>query len=261
LKKTLIAVKFEEAIRKKPWEELVQLSPINRINFDNQLFLQKFSRTHSGNVKLHQYKLSVVDEYGYFKEFVEQDRFDEIDFVKNIIRHKDLQDYRKDLEIEDELLYLQKPFPHWRYGYKFSHAARKTWHRLLNGGDSSFVILGSDGSLTDIENSVKDNYGKSIISLSERLANILIIGGAYYDTEPIIIEGAYYDTEPILAKTLASDFIKELFQNRYDEVFYWFNTGVRSASNWFYDLGWDYSILLFDKRNYEVIIIDATDTD
>ena len=32
-------------------------------------------------------------------------------------------------------------------------------------------------------------------------------------------------------------------------------------SGWFFDIAWDYSFLMFDKRTNQVIIIDITDTD
>lgn len=71
--------------------------------------------------------------------------------------------------------------------------------------------------------------------------------------------GAYKKLDPITSWTTASDFVREELQNRFEDfVTYGF---VVENADWFYDIAWDSSTLLFDKRNNQVIIIDITDTD
>ncbi len=102
-----------------------------------------------------------------------------------------------------------------------------------------------------IKNNVPGNKGlkspTDIFNLVGDLAQLLGHGGAYRNLE---------SSE---AWKVSCDFVNEEFQNRFDEVlsFYYF---IESA-DWFYNINWDYSILLFDKRNYEITIIDITDTD
>ncbi len=59
---------------------------------------------------------------------------------------------------------------------------------------------------------------------------------------------------------LAVGFVEEAFQNRFNEVVA-FDTEIIPAANWFYDVAWDHSKMLFDKRDYEITLIDITDTD
>lgn len=158
----------------------------------------KISETHcNGGIQLHKYKIT---SNRHFDWFAQRNRLDEIDFLKNIFRHKDLGDYRTDLEIKDN-----KP---------------------------------------KIEN-VK--YWTDIYELPGKLSRILGLGGAYKSIDQR------------LAWTVATDFVKDEFENRFEE----FNSYgfVIESSQWFFEIAWDFSTLLFDKRKNEIIIIDITDQD
>ena len=71
--------------------------------------------------------------------------------------------------------------------------------------------------------------------------------------------GAYKSIDQRIAWTVATDFVKDEFENRFEE----FNSYdfVIESSQWFFDIAWDFSTLLFDKRKNEIIIIDITDQD
>jgi hypothetical protein len=71
--------------------------------------------------------------------------------------------------------------------------------------------------------------------------------------------GAYKKLNSQEAWQIATKFVEEEFQNRFNE-FIQYELEIENA-DWFYDIAWDYSVLLFDKRNYQIIIIDITDTD
>lgn len=90
-------------------------------------------------------------------------------------------------------------------------------------------------------------YSTDIYDLPGELARMLGYGGAYHKVDPKT------------AWAVATEFVKEEFQYRFEE-FNKFQIAIESA-NWFYDIAWDYSAILFDKRNYELIFLDVTDED
>ncbi len=92
-----------------------------------------------------------------------------------------------------------------------------------------------------------DNWYTDIYSLSGNLARTLGMGGAYNNLTPQ------------KAWEVATQFIQEEFQNRFDE-FLLYPFSIDSAQ-WFQRIAWDYSCMLFDWRNNQVIFIDITDTD
>ena len=176
----------------------IKLSRLHNWTASTSTLRDKISETHcNGGIQLHKYKIS---GNRHFDWFAQRNRLDEIDFLKNIFRHKDLEDYRTDLEI---------------YNNNPKVKAIKYW--------------------TDI------------YELPGRLSRIMGLGGAYKS-----IDQRH-------AWTIATDFIKDEFENRFEE----FNSYgfVIEEAQWFHDIAWDSSILLFDKRKYEIIIIDITDTD
>lgn len=71
--------------------------------------------------------------------------------------------------------------------------------------------------------------------------------------------GAYENLNANEAWETATNFVKDEFENRFNE----FNRYTYEIinTNWFYDIAWDYSSLLFDKRKNQIILIDITDTD
>ena len=190
--------------RKLIWKS-VRLFPLSDFGEATKLFMEKLSETHcNGGVQIHKYK---IERNEHFEWFAERNLLGEISFVKNIITHADLTNYRKDLEIKIDKLTFRK----------FSEV-RRYW------GDSD------------------------IFTLPGELARVLAQGGAYKKTHPY------------LAWELAKNFIEEAYQNRFDEVIS-FDTEIIPVSEWFYNVAWDYSKILFDKRNYEIMFIDITDTD
>jgi hypothetical protein len=161
------------------------------------ILTEKIGETHvNGGIQLHRYQVSSNDHFNWFAS---RNRLDEIDFVKNTLRHKSLSDYRKDLEIKS------KP----------EIQITKSWTDMYD--------------------------------LPGRLARILGQGGAY---KKINQKEAW---------EVVTDFIKSEFDNRFEEVLL-FDFAIKNAE-WFYDIAWDYSTMLFDKRNFTVTIIDITDTD
>lgn len=71
--------------------------------------------------------------------------------------------------------------------------------------------------------------------------------------------GAYENLNASESWKTAIEFVNDEFENRFDE-FNRFTFTIKEAS-WFYDIAWDYSFLLFDKRKNQIIIFDITDTD
>src|SRR5690606_2958121 len=90
-------------------------------------------------------------------------------------------------------------------------------------------------------------FWADIYDLSGRLARIMGQGGAYKNIDPR------------KAWEVAVNFIESEFQNRFEEILLFYV--VVDNAEWFFDIAWDYSIILFDKRSYEVIFIDVTDND
>ena len=107
----------------------------------------------------------------------------------------------------------------------------------------------------DVDLAIRENnpevmhvkYWTDIYDLTGQLSRIMGLGGSYKNID---------QKE---AWTTASDFVKDEFENRFEEFnLYKF---VIETAQWFHDIAWDHSFLLFDKRKYEIIIIDITDTD
>ncbi|WP_165749647.1 hypothetical protein [Cellulophaga sp. Z1A5H] len=91
------------------------------------------------------------------------------------------------------------------------------------------------------------NWYSDIFDLTGHLARILGQGGAY---ENLNAKDAWKS---------ALDFVSEEFEERFDEINR-FSYNLE-GSKWFYEVAWDYSFLMFDKRKNQVLIIDITDTD
>lgn len=71
--------------------------------------------------------------------------------------------------------------------------------------------------------------------------------------------GAYKKLDSVTSWEIATDFVKQEFENRFDE-FEMFNIAIENAE-WFYDIAWDWTAMIYDKRKTELNIIDITDTD
>ncbi|WP_224997038.1 hypothetical protein [Cesiribacter sp. SM1] len=179
------------------WNRM-QIAKIDEWSDATLTLMQKIKETHiNGGLQIHKYQITADKSFDWF---VSRNRLDEIDFVQNLIRRPELQNYRNKLKIGNDTLVAQ---------------THKWW--------------------TDI------------YDLPGELARILGQGGAYHKLEA---DEAW---------STATNFVKEEFQNRFDE-FTSFSIEIENA-DWFYNIAWDYSTLIFDKRTYQTVIIDITDTD
>jgi len=99
-----------------------------------------------------------------------------------------------------------------------------------------------------------DPYWKSLFLLPGILAESASIRRAYSSHRG-------YSLPADLAWEVAVDFVKEAFQNRFDEVIWYNNIRIINSSNWFrYKLN-VYSIFILDKKKHEITIIDLMDDD
>ena len=181
----------------KIWDS-IKFSRLENWTSSTKLLKETIFETHSiGGIQLHRYKISSDKNFDWFAQ---RNRLDEIEFLKNVFRHKDLENYRNDLEIKNENIEVKNI---------------KFW--------------------TDI-----------------------------YDTPALLARamgygGAYEKIDHRLAWKIATDFINDEFENRFEEfICYSF---VINEAQWFWNIAWDNSILLFDKRKSEITIIDITDSD
>lgn len=176
----------------------IKLSRLHNWTSATTTLKEKISETHcNGGIQLHKY---LVSGNQYFDWFVQRKRLDEIGFLENIFKHKDLEDYRIDLGLKD--------------------ASSKVEHV---------------------------QYWTDIYDLPGQLARIMTFGGAYKSINQT------------LAWMVASDFVKYEFENRFEEFSSY--SYILETAQWFHYIAWDSSFLLFDRRKYEIIIIDITDTD
>ena len=81
------------------------------------------------------------------------------------------------------------------------------------------------------------------------LARILVQGGAYKK----------HEAGPGDAYSIADDFRRALFGDRFEEVFVL--TSFRPWSEWFWGVAWDYTWLVVDARQNSVSVLAITDTD
>ncbi len=177
------------------WEGTT-LQEINDLSDAARLFMKTINcYKESDRVQIHQYKLITTPYMGYF---VHWNKLQEINFPKNILHHKDLEEYRENLKIDE------KPF-------------------------------------VEIQ-----KYYDDIFHLSGYLAGILAKGMAV-------------DIDQKIAWQVSQGFVSNVFEERFLEITQ-FDLSIRNAK-WFYNIAWDYSILLFDKKHYTVLIIDITDSD
>ena len=109
--------------------------------------------------------------------------------------------------------------------------------------DRNYLKLNGELPIINIINRWTDIY-----TLSGEIARILGYGGAYTN-----------GIEQNEAWKIATEFVENEFGNKFEE-FDCYNIKIQNAK-WFYDVAWDYSFVIIDKRNYEIIFIDITDTD
>lgn len=99
---------------------------------------------------------------------------------------------------------------------------------------------------------IVDSFGfewGSAFTLAGELAQTLTQGGAYVKHEGGAGE----------AFTIADDFRKWLFGDRFDEILVL--NSSKPWSGWFYDIAWDGTWLVVDKRQNKVSVLALTDTD
>ena len=93
------------------------------------------------------------------------------------------------------------------------------------------------------------NWMSDIFSLPGDLARRIYYGGAY-SQEHFSAENAF---------NLSVNFIDAIADKRYADFNSWILGG--NWSDWFFNIAWDYSVLLFDKGKSVVTLICMTDTD
>ncbi|PHA04398.1 hypothetical protein COF37_08505 [Bacillus wiedmannii] len=111
-----------------------------------------------------------------------------------------------------------------------------------------------------IKNIPELNIPKSIeVPIELENINSLILDGAF--AIRLIKGGAYKDFKgtPMEAKKLGSQLCEQIFQNRFlgIKIFY----SQKPWTNWFYDVNWDSTWVIFDEQESMVWIICMTDTD
>jgi hypothetical protein len=181
---------------KSLWDSL-KISKIDNWTTATKLLIDTITETHSnGGIQLHKYKVSANKHFDYFASR----NFNELDFLKKILGHKALQDYRENLQIS-----IPEP---------------------------SYRLLGFKTDMYDLAGYLSRVMGKG---------------------------GAYRGIDQGLAWQVATDFIEAEFQNRFEELLM-YELHIESAK-WFCGISWDYAVALFDKRNYEIVFIDITDSD
>ncbi len=129
-----------------------------------------------------------------------------------------------------------------------NHKSCRNWvNKIL----TSQTLQNEIPELDDIQEiQFKDNFWRTdIFSLPGDLAALIYHGGAYSDDSISCVD----------AYSIALNFTKAISNNRYSE-FHMFSLGWEWSS-WFYNIVWDYSVLLFDKKNNVVTLICITDTD
>ena len=99
----------------------------------------------------------------------------------------------------------------------------------------------------DQPNCEEKEWSSDIFDLSGIISRLLHQGGAYGNLK---VEDAW---------RTAINFVKNEYSNRFNEINRF--TYHLEDSAWFFHVPWDYSIVLFDKRTNEVIVINITDTD
>jgi len=104
--------------------------------------------------------------------------------------------------------------------------------------------LNFDGKLPEIK--ILDHF-TDIYTLSGNLAKIMANGGAYGRIEPKY------------AWKIATEFVENEFENRFDDFNYYVVEIINSS--WFHNIAWDYSLIITDRKKYDIIFIDITDTD
>ncbi|MGN6626233.1 MAG: hypothetical protein ACTHLN_06410 [Tepidisphaeraceae bacterium] len=94
-----------------------------------------------------------------------------------------------------------------------------------------------------------DFASEGAFTLSGELAQMLWMGGAYVK----------HEAGPGHAFNLAEDFRRELYGDRFDEVLVL--RSYKAWSSWFFDVAWDTTWLIVDKRHRIVSVLCRTDTD
>ena len=97
---------------------------------------------------------------------------------------------------------------------------------------------------------IKEHF-TDIYTLAGNLARIIGYGGAYNTYNNGIGQNISWE--------IAVKFVENEFGNRFEEFDY-YHIEIEN-SEWFYDVAWDYSIIIVDIRNNEIIFMDITDTD
>ena len=95
---------------------------------------------------------------------------------------------------------------------------------------------------------VSQKWGMPFV-LEGELTATLVSGGAYEKFAGTACE----------AKALAKDFCSAVFANRYDDVEIY--STCKPWSSWFFDVAWDGTYAILDKRNRQLWLLAITDMD
>ena len=110
----------------------------------------------------------------------------------------------------------------------------------------------AEPSLSATEGATCSPYGlklESPFTFDATLATTLYQGGAYHSSEG----------DGKAEKELAIAFCDALFEQRYGEMAYFVTFDAWSP--WFYDVAWDWTAVLWDRRKRVLFVLAVTDTD
>lgn len=147
------------------------------------------------------------------------------------------------------------------------------FYQFFVDGDKSFNFFASRNTLQEIDFINKFIFSKTFqnvakeftrmdrieLSHSDWATDIFSLPG---DLAKIIYHGGAYSQDHFSAEhafTMAVNFTDAISGKRYADFNSW-NLGSE-WTDWFFNIAWDYSILLFDKKESIVTILCLTDTD
>ena len=129
------------------------------------------------------------------------------------------------------------------YLFKDKHFVENIYKNKYILNDRAYLKLKNEYPKINVKEHFTDIY-----TLSGDLARIIGYGGAYN-------HGAGQN----ISWEIATKFVENEFGNRFEE-FDCYRIEIEN-SEWFYDVAWDYSIIIVDIKNNEIIFMDMTDTD
>lgn len=139
-----------------------------------------------------------------------------------------------------------EPALDWHIGRNQLHLdtilARLLVHPAIRAGLPDLII--DPSPLPDIEFELHDS-----LEVDTLLARALYHGGAYW----------HATGSGMPEKALALRFCDALFELRFDEIAFY--TSSTAWTDWFYDIAWDKTFVVLDKRHRRLFLLAVTDTD